>query len=110
QDLWNLVRRHVLDRVGVDLYGRGETAGTEAFHLDHGVFAVARRDAELAATGVLEKRVHDLVRSAAQAWRGRANLDEVAADGMLMVHRVEGHDALHVRWREPEHRGDLRHP
>ena len=65
--------------------------------------------AELAASGLLEQRLHHLLGAARAARRRRAHLDEVAAHRMLVVHRVERDHALHVRRRELEQLRDLDH-
>ena len=57
----------------------------------------------------LEQRLHHVLGAADVAGRRGADLDEVLPDRMLVVHRVERHDALHVRRRELEHLGHLGH-
>ena len=56
-----------------------------------------------------EQRLHHVLRAADVAGRRGADLDEVPADRMLVVHRVERHDALHVRRRQLEHLRHLGH-
>ena len=67
------------------------------------------RGAQLAAARLLQERLHHILGAADVAGRRRADLDEVPPDRMLVVHRVERHHALHVRRREAEHLGHLRH-
>src|SRR5258705_13011042 len=71
------LRRHRLDELLVDHQRRGEAARAETFHFDHGVLPVGGRDAELLASGVLEKGAHDVLRAAHVARRCSADLDEV---------------------------------
>ena len=61
------------------------------------------------AAGVLEQRLDHVLGAADVAGRRGADLDEVPADRMLVVHRVERHHALHVRRRELEHLRHLGH-
>src|SRR6476661_3013227 len=103
------LRRHRLDELLIDHHRRGEAARAETFHLDHRVLPVGGGDAELLAARVLEEGVHDILGATDVAGRRRADLDEVLTDRVLVVHRVERHDALHVRRREIEHLGHLGH-
>ena len=87
--------------------GRGKAAGAETLDLDHGESAVRAGGPELAAAGLPEQRLHHVLRPADVAGRGGADLDEVPADRMGVVHRVERDHALHVRRGEIQHCGHL---
>src|SRR6267154_6665406 len=108
-ELRNLVRRDGLDEVVVHQYRRRKPARAEALHLDDGPLAVRARGAELLGPGRREQRLDHRLGAADVTGRRGAHLHEVPADGMLVVHRVERDDALHVRGRQSQHLGDFRH-
>src|SRR6185312_13203439 len=55
----------------------------------------------------LEQRLHHVLRAADVAGRGGADLDEVAAHRVGVIHGVERHHAFDIGRREIEHLGDL---
>src|SRR6267378_1515819 len=71
--------------------------------------SIRTRGPGITGTGLLEQRLHDPFGAADVARRRGADLHEVFPDGMLVVHRVKRHDALHVRGRQAEHLADLGH-
>src|SRR5690606_9131519 len=62
-----------------------------------------------ATSSVLEERAYHVLGSAHMTGRSGADLDEVPPHRVLMVHRVEGDDTLHIRRSELEDFGHLRH-
>src|SRR5690606_30108844 len=101
EDLRDLCGRNVLEVLRVDLDARGKAAAREALRLNDGEVPGPRGLAELRPRVLEEGREH-VVRAAQVAGDVGAYLDEMAADGSLVVHRVEGRDPTDVGRRQVE--------
>src|SRR5689334_21338988 len=97
----------VLDEIVVDEDWSRKTTRAETLHLQNGEPAIGAGCAELLAAGLLQQRLHHVLRSADVARSRGADLNEVPAHRVGVVHGVERHHALHVCRGEPQHLSDL---
>src|SRR5690606_12070846 len=100
-ELLGLLGSHVVEELPVDHHHRGEVAGRVALDPLDADLAV-RGGLVVAEPRVLAQLVPDLVAAHDGAQGVDADADVVLADRLLLVLRVERHDARHLRGRDAE--------
>src|SRR5690242_13281352 len=105
----DFIGRHRFDELLIHHHGRREATSAQTLDLDDRELAVGRCNPELASSRMPQKGLHYILSAADSARRRRADLDEVFADGVLVIHGVEGHHAFDICGSELEQLGDFNH-